>query len=1050
MASRFFIDRPVFASVISLLILLAGVLAIRNLPVDRYPQIVPPTVNISASYPGADAQTVAESVAEPIEQRLSAVPNLLYFTSQSGNDGSLSIRVTFEVGTDEDVAAVDIQNRLSGAYSRLPEEVIRRGIEVSKSSPGMLAIIALESDDPRYDDVFLSNYAIVNVLNAIRREPGVGNVTIFGSRTYSMRIWVDPDQISRIGMTMREVVAAIRDQNNLYPTGTIAQRPTDTLVELTIPVQTDARLQDPRQYERIILRSYPDGRTVRLSDVARVELGSSSYDRVGRVNQRPTALMMISKQTDANALETIANVKRAMNNLSEAFPDGVTYSIPYDTTTFISKSISEVVKTLLEATLLVIVVVFIFLQSWRATLIPMIAIPISIVGAFAGMQLLGFSINTLTLFGLVLAIGIVVDDAIVVVENVERLMHEEHLSVRDATIKAMQQVSGALIAMVLVLCAVFVPVAFLGGLTGQLYRQFAVTIAVSVAISGVVALTLSPALCRMVLKPRHAHRQFKVFRVFNYRFRQLTRRYTGGVGIAIRNPVITIVALLCIAALSYRLADRTPSAFLPTEDQGFFSAAVLLPDGASLDRTDLLLKEVESSLLEHPAVANVISLLGQDSLSGGTVSSNAGTLFVALKPFNERRAPGMRVQGIIDSITEEFANSKDGVVYAFHPPAVQGLGQRSGFQMEIQDRGSGSMAELVEVGSQFLDEARSRPELATLTSSTRYNSPRLFVDVDRERTKMLGLNLSDVYDVLQSYLGTIYVNDFSMFGRVWRVNMQAEPRYRDSPEDLQYYFVRNQQGNMVPLSSVVTTEFRAGPNLLERFNGFPSLQIGGTPVEGVSTGQAMEVLRDVAEQILPPQYAFEWSGASYEEIRAGGQAPIVILFGIIVIFLVLAALYERWFMPLAVLFVVPLAAFGALAAIFIRGLPQDVYFQIGALVLVGLAAKNAILIIEFCIDLKAQGMSATDAAIQAARIRFRPILMTSLAFIAGVVPLTIATGAGAASRHSIGTGVAGGMLATTLLAPFLVPVLFVIIERLSTRRTRHQTASQAHFAPHQS
>ena len=1030
---HFFIDRPVLASVISLLIVLAGFLAILDLPVDRYPQIVPPSVTISASYPGADAQTVAESVAEPIEQRLSAIPNLLYFTSQAGNDGSLSIRAVFEVGTNEDVAAVDVQNRLSGAYSRLPEEVIRRGIEVSKSSSSMLAMVALNSSDPRYDDVFLSNYAIVNILNAIRREPGVGNVSIFGSRTYSMRIWVNPDQLTRIGMTMSEVAAIIRDQNNLYPTGTIAQRPTDDLVELTIPVQTDAGLTDPEQYERIILRSFPDGRTIRLGDIARVELGSASYDRVGRVNNRPTALLMISKQTNANALETIANVRRGMDELALSFPEGVTYAIPYDTTTFISQSISEVVKTLIEATLLVILVVFLFLQSWRATLIPLVAVPVSVIGAFAGMHLLGFSINTLTLFGLVLAIGIVVDDAIVVVENVERLMEQEGLSARDATIKAMRQVSGALVAMVLVLCAVFVPVSVMGGLTGQLYRQFAVTIAVSVAISGVVALTLSPALCRMVLRPRGDRRELKVFTGFNRRFESLTGQYTNGVRFAIARWPVTLLIFICIGVLSYRLSDRTPSAFLPTEDQGFFTAAVLLPDGASLDRTDVLLSQVESVLSAHPAVENVIALLGQDSLSGGTISSNAGTLFVSLRPFEERTEAGLNVQSVIDSITEAFADSREGLVLAFHPPAVQGLGQRAGFQLELQDRGSGDLSQLVAAASDFVDRATAYPELESITSSTRFSSPRLFVEVDRERTRMLDLELSDVYGVLQSYLGTIYVNDFSMFGRVWRVNMQSEPSYRDSPDDLNNYLVRNSHGVMIPLSFVVNAEFRAGPNLLERFNGFPSVQISGAPSEGVSTGEAMRLLEQLASETLPAQYGIEWSGSSFEERRAGGQAQAIILFGVLVVFLVLAALYERWIMPLGVILVVPVAVFGAFLAIFLRGLPQDVYFQIGTLVLVGLAAKNAILLVEFCIDLQREGLSTVDAAIEAAKIRFRPILMTSLAFIAGVIPLMIASGAGAASRHSIGTGVAGGMLATTLIAPFLVPALFVLIEIISGR-----------------
>ncbi len=867
--SRFFIDRPVFATVLSLLILLGGAVAIIFLPIDRYPQIVPPSVQISASYPGADAETVAEAVASPIEQRLSAVPNLLYFQSRSGNDGSLSITATFEVGTDEDVAAVDIQNRLTGAYSRLPEEVIRRGIEVSKSSPGLLAIVALESDDPRYDDVFLSNYAIVNILNAIRREPGVGNVTIFGSRTYSMRIWIDPDKLTGINMTIREVASAIRDQNNLFPAGTVAARPTDELVELTIPVQTEGRLHEPRQYEQIILRAYSDGRIVRLGDVAHIELGSASYDRVGRVNELPTALMMISQQVDANALDTMANVRRVMDELSESFPAGVRYRVPYDTTAFITASIHEVVKTLIEAVILVILVVFLFLQSWRATLIPLIAIPVSIVGAFAGMQMLGFSINTLTLFGLVLAIGIVVDDAIVVVENVERLMDEEKLSARDATIKAMSQVSGALVTMVLVLCAVFVPVAFMGGMTGELYRQFAVTIAVSVGISGFVALTLSPALCRMILRPKVDRPTFFVFRWFNVQFRKVTRGYTTGVRTLIHHAVVALVIFGGLSLIAYRMVDRVPTGFFPSEDQGFFSAAVLLPDGASMDRADRLLQEVEQFLIEHDAVQDVIALLGQDTLSGGIISSNAATLFVSLKPFDERRGRDMRAQAVIDAVQERFSDARDGMVYAFQPPAVQGIGQRAGFQMELQDRSSQTVQALVEASEEFLQEVQRHPQISDVTASIRYQAPQVFIDVDRERAKVLGLDLADVYDTLNTYLGTVYVNDFNMFGRVWRVNMQAQPQYRDDPADIRNYHVRNQNGQMVPLDAVVTSEFRSGPNLVERFNGFNSIQISGTPAPGYSTGEAMNLLSRLAEDSLPAGFGYEWSGASFQQSRAG-------------------------------------------------------------------------------------------------------------------------------------------------------------------------------------
>lgn len=1034
--SKIFIDRPVLASVMSLLIVLVGLVSIFTLPVDRFPNIVPPSIQISASYSGADAETVAESVATPIEQRLSSVANLLYFTSQSGNDGSLSITATFEVGTDQDIAAVEVQNRVAGAIPRLPEDVVRSGITVSPSSAGMLAVIALESDDPRYDDVFLSNYAIVNVLNAIRREPGVGNVSIFGSKSYSMRVWLDPEQLTRLGLTVSEVISAVRDQNNVYPSGSIGQRPTPDAVELTIPVQTSGRLTEPEQYANIILRGFPDGRTVRLRDVAQIELGSLRYELMGRVNSRPTAILMVSLQDGANALETIGHIRRAMDELAEAFPPGVEYRIPYDTTTFIEQSITEVVKTLFEAVLLVLLVVFVFLQSWRATLIPLIAIPVSIIGAFAGMLLLGFSINTLTLFGLVLAIGIVVDDAIVVVENVERLMDEEGLSPRDATVKAMSQVSGALVAMVLVLCAVFVPVAFLGGLTGALYQQFAVTIAISVAISGFVALTLSPALCSILLKPRRRARQAAPFRWFNATFAKATDTYTGAVRGLMRRVLIALLIFGGLGVVVYRFADRIPTGFIPQEDQGFLLAGVRLPDGASLDRTDEVIRRAESFLQAHPAVQDVVALVGYDQLAGGVNSANAGAMFISLKPFSERSGSAMSAQAVAAALSEEFADLREGVVLSFLPPAVQGIGQRAGFQLELQDRTGASLERLVEVGEEFAAKADAHPGISGLNATLRYSLPQLFVDVDREQAKTLGINLADIFQTMRSYLGAVYINDFNLFGRIWRVQIQAQPQFRDDPSDIDSFYVRSSSGAMVPLSGLVSAEFRAGPNIVEHFNGFRTYRITGIPGPGRSSGEAMQILEQIGSETLPPGFVIDWSGASFQERRAARQAPVLVAFALIVILLVLAGQYERWLMPFAVILVVPFALFGAMLAIFLRGLPQDIYFQIGMLVLVGLSAKNAILIVEFCMAKRREGLSIHEAAAEAARIRFRPILMTSLAFVMGVVPLVVASGAGAAARHSIGTGVIGGMLAATFLAPLFVPLFFSLFERLSEALAR--------------
>jgi len=1028
---RTFIDRPVLAAVMSLLIVLAGVVAIATLPIDRYPRIVPPSIQISASYSGADAITVSESVATPIEQQLSSVSNILYFSSQSGNDGSLSITATFEVGTDQDIAAVEVQNRVNAAIPRLPEDVIRGGITVSKSSASMLAVIALESDDPRYDDVFLSNYAIVNVLNAVRREDGVGNVSMFGSKSYSMRIWLDPDRLTTLGLTVNDVISAVRDQNNVFPSGAFGQRPTDGEVLLTIPVQAQGRLTEPSQYRRTIIRAFPDGRTIHLEDVARIEMGSLSYQLMGRVNSSATAIMTVSMQDDANALQTMQNVRRILDELSESFPPGVRYRIPYDTTTFIDESISEVVKTLIEAVVLVLVIVFLFLQSWRATLVPLVAIPVSIIGAFAGMQLLGLSINTLTLFGLVLAIGIVVDDAIVVVENVERLMEEEGLSPRDATIKAMSQVSGALVAMVLVLCAVFVPVAFAGGLTGELYKQFAATIAVAVSISGFVALTLSPAMCRLLLRPRNAKPKARFFRVFNNFLDLATRRYVGAVRGLIRRTLIAALIFGGLGLMVVRMSDRIPTGFIPEEDQGMVLVSVRLPDAASLDRTDDVARRVESFLASHPAVANVVCLVGYDQLGGGVNNPSAATMFISLKPFAERTGRGMSARAVADDLSEEFADLREGIVYSFLPPAVQGIGQRAGFQMELQDRIGGRLEDLIEIGERFVDQANQHPALSGVNASLRYSLPQLYVTVDREQAKALGVNLAEIFQTLRAYLGTVYINDFNLLGRIWRVQVQAEPSFRDNPSDIENFFVRSTTGQMAPLSGLINTEFKAGPNLVEHFDGFKTYRVTGIPAPGRSTGEAMVALQAIANEVLPPGYAIVWSGASFQEVRASQQTGSLIIFALIVVFLLLAGLYERCITPLAVLLVVPFAAFGALLAILLRGLPQDIYFQVGLLVLIGLSAKNAILIVEFCMNQRKAGMPIRLAATEAARIRFRPILMTSLAFIMGVIPLVIAAGAGASARHSIGTGVVGGMIAVTLLATLFTPLFFALTERIT-------------------
>lgn len=1037
MFSRFFIERPIFSSVLSLLILLAGGVALFVLPIARYPEITPPTIQISAIYPGADAETAATAVAAPIEQQLSGVQNLIYFSSTSANNGSVSITATFEIGTDQELAAVDVQNRLSVAEPQLPSEVVRNGITVTKSSSNILAVATLRAEENSgYDDIYLSNYATINILDRIKRVDGVGDAQVFGSKDYAMRIWLDPDKLAVKNLTVSDAVAALREQNANFPAGTIGQRPNEGEVALTVPVLTRGRLSEVSDYENIILVAREDSTIVRLKDVARIELGSRSYELFGRANGLSSALLLIYLQTGANALETMENVRAELDDASESFPQGVRYAVPFDTTDFISASIEEVVHTLLEAVVLVLLVVFVFLQSWRATLIPLLAVPVAIIGTFGGMLALGFSINTLTLFGLVLAIGIVVDDAIVVVENVERIMDEKGLSPREATIEAMRQVSGALIAIVLVLSAVFVPVAFLGGLTGQLYKQFAVTIAVSVTISGLVALTLTPALCAILLKPHHGGRKFILFRWFNASFDGVTNRYVRGVAVASRYLLITLAVFGVLVFALWRVQAIVPSGFLPDEDQGYVISAVIMPDGASLERTDALARRAEQFYLNHPAVENVTLLGGLDIVSGRVNTSSAATMFVTLKPFEERKDPSLSGQALVRDVMMNLAGSAEGIVVAFNPPPIQGLGITAGFEMQLQQRGGGTTTELAEVSNALVAEARQDPELTSLRSAVRVTVPQLYAQLNREKTKMMGVQIGEVFETLQAYFGALYVNDFSKFGRVWRVQAQAEPGFRDDPSDIGRVFVRNEQGGMVPLSGVVDADFRAGPNVVTRFNGFPSVQINGSPAPGVSSGAAIDRIAALADKSLPAGYGYEWSGETYQALKAGNQAPIVLAFGLVVIFLVLAAQYERWSLPIVVLLTVPIAVLGAYVAVSLRGMAQGIYFQIGLLTLVGLSAKNAILIVEFCVDQVRQGKRPMDAALEAARLRFRPIVMTSMAFILGVVPLAISTGAGAAARHSIGTGVIGGMLASTFVGVFFVPAFFVLFRRASELLTR--------------
>lgn len=1035
MSPHFFIDRPIFASVLSIIIVVVGLVSLKTLPIAQFPQITPPMVQIEADYPGASAEVVAEAVARPIEVQLPGIDNLLYYDSTSTNDGHMTMRLTFEIGTDVDIAQVQTQNRQRLAEPQLPDEVIRQGITVKKMSPDLLAVVALSSTDPRHDTIFLSNYAVLQILDSVKRLPGVGDAIIFGGQNYSMRLILDPVRMAQLDLTPTEVAAVVREQNRDFPAGRIGREPTSHGTELTIPVITRGRMSEVKEFEDMIVRAYPDGSMVRMRDIARVELGAQSYDLEGRWNGKPNTFLLTFLAPGANALDTVKRVREEMDKLTKSFPAGVSYDIPYDTTTFIDVSIKEVMKTLVEATLLVILVVFIFLQSWRATLIPAIAVPISLIGTLAGMAALGFSINTLTLFGMVLAIGIVVDDAIVVVENVERHMTQGGLSPKDAAKKAMDEVTGPVIAIVLVLAAVFVPVAFLGGITGELYKQFAITIALSVAISGFVALTLSPALCALVLKPGHGQPR-GIWKMFNRSFDWIQSRYVGAVGIILKRSVMALVVFGTLIAVIFGLFKTIPGSFLPEEDQGYFITIVQLPDGASKTRTIEVLSKIESYFLSIPAVHSTDTLAGQNFVFG-TRGTNQATMFIPLHPWDTRKNADEQVPGLIAAAFQEFAKIPEALILAFNAPSIRGLGSTGGFSLQLQDPSGGDFAEFAAVAQEFVAKAVEHPAIAAASTNFRVSTPRLYAQVDRERAKALGVPISEVFDTMQAYFGNMYINDFVKFGRIYRVQTEALPEYRSSPDDISKVYVRaqnNEGRTMIPLDSVVTTEFSSGPDPVTHFNGFNTALVLGGAAPGYSSGQALEALEQVANEILIPRgYAIDWSGISFQEHKAGGQSILVFAFALLMVFLVLAALYESWSIPLAVILAIPFGILGALLAIWMRGLTNDIYFQIGLVTLIGLAAKNAILIVEFANQRYTAGVPLADAALEAARLRFRPIIMTSLAFLLGVLPLVVASGAGAASRNSIGTGVFGGMLAATFLAIFFVPLFFVVIEKIGRR-----------------
>ncbi|MBI1422327.1 MAG: multidrug efflux RND transporter permease subunit [Gammaproteobacteria bacterium] len=1042
MFSRYFIDRPILAAVLSIFIVIAGLAAMRTLPIAQYPEIAPPVVTVRAIYPGASASVIAQTVAAPLENQINGVEHMIYMSSNSGSNGIVEIQVTFDIGTDVDQAALNVNNRVKQAEPRLPEEVRRQGVTVEKGSSSFLQVLAFTSPDGRYDNLYISNYITLNVLDELKRIPGTTNVQIFGAKDYAMRIWVRPDRLAQLHLTPNDLIQALNEQNAQFAAGKIGQTPTGGPQQLVYTITTKGRLSSVREFENIVLRTDPkDGSTLRLKDVARVELGSKDYDFIGRVNGKQATLVGIFLQPGANALEVADHVNRTIDTLAKRFPDGIAHSVVYDTTRFVKVSIREVVKTLGEAMLLVFLVVFLFLQNWRATLIPFAAVPVSLIGTFAGLYLLGYSINTLTLFGMVLAIGIVVDDAIVVLENIERIMHEEHASARDAAIQAMKEVSGPVIAIVLVLCSVFIPIAFLGGLTGELYRQFAVTISVAVVISGFVALTLTPSLCVLILK--HEHKQpGRFFNWFNTQFVRVTGRYATGVAWMIRRGGIAVALFLTMVAITAGLWHVTPGSLVPDEDQGFYIAAVILPDGASLERTDKVVGEVIKIIKSNPANQDAVAFTGFDFLAG-YFHNNAATIFVTQKPWDERK---VGTQQLVGELFMKTAQIKEGLVLAFGPPPIFGLGQAGGFELYLQNRGNGGAEKLAEVMAKFQQQAHSDHRLAYVQTLWRPNVPQLHVDVDREKAKSLGVSLQDLYSTLAATLGNYYVNDFNKFGRTWQVVMSAEPAYRKRPDAIDDIYVRSNQGNMVPIRALVKVDYSSGPDLMTRFNDLPAVKMFGQGAPGVSSGQAIEAAEEIAKKVLPADFSFDWGGASYQEKRSGGTSVLALGLAAVMVFLILSAQYSKWSLPLTVLLALPFGTFGALAAVWLRSFTNDVYFQIGLVTLLGLAAKNAILIVEYALLKYHEGMSASAAALEAARLRFRPILMTSLAFILGVLPLALSTGAGAGARQSVGTGVMGGMLAATFLAIFFVPLFFKLvtdrhlIERRSTREIKDEVA----------
>ncbi len=1039
--AKFFIHRPVFAIVISLLILIAGGISLMSLPVAQYPQISPPTVEVEINYPGANAQTVEESIATNVEAEVNGAENMIYMSSKSSSDGRYVLTCTFKVGTNLDLANVDINNRVNKATAKLPPEAINYGISVKKKSPDILLAISIYSPDSTFDDTFLSNYTSINLVDPIARSPGVGSTMIVGQRDYAMRFWVRPDKLAKLGLTGSDLANVIGEQNLVAPAGQVGQPPAAPNTQFQYTVNVKGRLATPAEFENIIIRTEPDGSILRMKDVSRAELSGKSYTSFGRRNGIPATLLIIYQLPGANAIQTADTIRKLLKEAEKNFPPGLKYDISLDTTKFVKVAIDEVFHALRDAILLVLVVVFVFLGNLRATFIPMLAVPVSLVGTFGAFAILGFSINTLTMLAVVLAVGIVVDDAIVVVEAVEH--HIEHgLTPLQATEKAMDEVSGPVMAIGLVLCAVFVPVSFMGGIVGQLYKQFAITISISVILSVIVALTLTPALCRMILKPR---RQMRgpvggFLRLFNKGFDKTTTGYLGGVGFFLRRVAIALGCLAVLWLAAGRLMMKIPTGFVPNEDQGYFFTVFNLPDGASMERTDQLMRRAEADLKPVPGIAEVLTLGGLNLLTNAYTSNNA-SLIVILKPWDERKHAEEQLPAILAAARKTFTAYPEAISLVFPPPPINGLGNASGFVFELQDKSGRTPQELASVKDKFMADLAKRSEVTGIYSAYSTSIPQIKLDIDRDKVRTLGIPINDVFRGLQIYLGGLQVNDFNLFGRTYKVMLQAEQDFRKSPESIDDIYIRSRDNAMVPMSTISTIGMTTGPDILQRYNMFRSAEINGANAPGKSTGEALKVVEDVADKELPQGYGYEWTSIAYQEKQAGGTQGPIFAMAMVFVFLVLAAQYESWAVPFSVLFGLPICVLGALIGVKLRGLENNIYVQIGIVALIGLAAKNAILIVEFAKEYhERRGMGLAESAREGARLRFRPIMMTALAFILGVLPLVLARGAGAAARGSIGIAVFTGMLLASSVGLFFIPMLYLVIQSAAYIVTRNRQA----------